>query len=265
MPAYTRDHVNFPPFAALNLFRVEEGMPYGTMYGNLLIESVNQLTVDETGIVLNDGSGLYTVNDFTTNSDGYIILKGTENTIDEKPMLLVDENGVDVVTKIGDTNPDFTMGFVNTFSYKGFSLYTLLEWQQGGDIYNFTKQLLYFNDRHGDADEYTELGKKKTYFDGSSVLYNKSSAISHFVEDGSYLKVREVSLSYDFNTKKLGKIGDYVDNFKLSVIGRNLLTFTKYTGFDPEVAISDNPTNFKLDEYSYPNYRTYAVSLKVTF
>ncbi|MCK5029442.1 MAG: TonB-dependent receptor, partial [Bacteroidales bacterium] len=265
MPPFTRDHVNYPPYAAINLFRVEEGLPYGTMYGNLVLESVDDLTVDENNYVLNGGYTEVTVADFTTNSDGYVILKGTENTIDEKPILLTDDKGEVKVTKIGDTNPDFNLGLVNTFNYKGITLYTLIEWSQGGDIYNYTKQLLYFNDRHLDADEYTELGKKKTYFDGSSVLYNKSSPISHFVEDGTYVKVREISLSYDFDTQMLGKVGEYVDNLKLSLIGRNLFTFTQYTGFDPEVAISDNPTNFKLDEYSYPNYRTYAVTLQVSF
>ena len=85
------------------------------------------------------------------------------------------------------------------------------------------------------------------------------------MEDASYVKLREVALSYTINNDNLGSIGDYVDEIRLSVSGRNLLTFTDYTGWDPEVALRNNATNFRLDEYAYPNYRTYTGSIQIRF
>lgn len=268
--------LNLPPWTrtglgALDLFRVEEGKPYGTMYGNIVVTSMDDLTTDAEGYVMNDYSYSttdpslnYTVGDYVVNSDGYVILRGTENTVDEHPLFMVDDEGSPVVDEIGNTNPLFNMGITNTFSFKGFQLYTLLDWVQGGDIYNYTKQLLYFNDRHGDIDLYTEQGKRATYFNGASKLYNRADPSSHFIEDGTYLKIREVALTYTLDGRKIGN-GRIFQDITIGVTGRNLYTFTNYSGFDPEVALNTNPTNFRLDEYSYPNFRVYTISLKANF
>jgi hypothetical protein len=263
--------LNLPPWTRTglgeqDLFRVEEGKPYGTMYGHILVEDKADLTLDDEGYVVNDyeyATTPHTVDDFVYNSDGYLILKGTENTVDENPVYMVNEDGSQTVGEIGNTNPDFNVGISNTFTYKGLSLYALLDWVQGGDIYNYTRQLLYFNDRHGDIDLYTEQGKRATYFNGSSKLYNRADPSSHFIEDGTYLKIREIALSYTLSGRKMGV--DFFQDITLGLTGRNLFTFTNYSGFDPEVALNTNPTNFRLDEYSYPNFRVYTVSLKVNF
>ncbi len=266
VPPYTRTNVG----GALPLFRVEEGEPYGSMYGNKLATSLSQLTVDGSGNVLNagldtNGDGNLTVDDFEVNSHGYVVPKGTHGTADEQVTFIVDENGEKTVERIGDTNPDFQMGFSTTFSIKGVTLYALVDWVQGGDVYNYTKQLLYFNDRHKDQQDFAAQGFDVGYADGASQIYNGADASSYFVEDASYVKLREVALSYTINNDNLGSIGDYVDEIRLSVSGRNLLTFTDYTGWDPEVALRNNATNFRLDEYAYPNYRTYTGSIQIRF
>jgi len=249
---------------ALALFRIEEGVSYGAMYGNIIATSLDQLTTDADGFVINYGSGL-TLSDFEVNPDGYVIQAGTHGTADESVVYVFDEvSGERLVGKIGDTNPDFKMGISTNYSYKGFGVYALFDWVQGGDVYNYTKQLLYFNYRHEDLETYTNEGYHFNYMQGNS-LYNLSDANQHFVEDASYVKLRELAFSYTLGQDKLGALGQYVSDVKFSVIGRNLLTFTNYTGWDPEVALRSNATNFRLDEYAYPNFRTFSASVQVRF
>lgn len=275
--------LNRPPYSItagagsnqLFLFRIEEGQPFGTMYGNNLLTSLDQLTV-VNGVVMNapaaDGTFSLAPSDFEVNSDGYVIQKGTQYTANEVPLYQVDNQGNKITESMGVTTPDFNVGFATTIGYKGFSLYALLDWQQGGRVYNYTKQLLYFNQRHGDQDQASKpVGQRKWDPYYSQHLYNAANPSSHFVEDGTFLKVREISLSYLFSNamiKRFG-LGKFVHNASLSVSGRNLFTVSGYTGYDPEVstssAVNSSPTNFRVDNFVYPNFRTYSASLKVTF
>jgi len=177
-------------------------------------------------------------------------------------MIYDEEKKASAVTEIGNTNPNFNIGFSTDISYKNFSFYALLDYQNGGDIYNYTKQLLYFNERHFDLGLFGENGKEQNY---AQNIYNKSDPNSHFVEDGSYLKVREISLGYDLDIQKISFLNKYVDEIKFQITGRNLFTFSNYSGWDPEVAIGQNPTNFRLDEYSYPNFRSFSAAVTVKF
>lgn len=266
VPPYTRTLAA----AALALFRVEEGQPYGAMYGNQIAGSLGELTVDDAGLVLNNGidvnaDGQLTVDDFEVNSHGYVVPKGTHGTADEQVTYVVDEAGEKSVQRIGNTNADFKMGFATNFDYKGLGLYVLVDLVQGGDVYNYTKQLLIFNDRHKDQQDFASQGFDVGYIDGASQIYNGGEGSSFYVEDASYIKLREVAVSYTIGSSLLGKVGDYIDEVKLSVSGRNLLTFTDYSGWDPEVALRTNATNFRLDEYAYPNFRTFTGSIQVRF
>lgn len=260
VPAFTRS-----AGGALDLFRFEEGESYGAMYGNALISSVSQLSTDANGIVLNVGGGL-TPADFETNSLGHVVISADKGTGAEKPMYLFDtETGDNAIVKIGDTNPDFQIGLSGNLNYKNFGLFMVWDWSQGGEVYNYTKQLLIFNFRHKDLEDLTRAGYDPDYLTASDGLYNASDALNYFVEDASYVKLREVSLSYTFDNSSLGSLGDIVRDIKLAVVGRNLLTFTEYTGYDPEVALRTNSTNFRLDEYSYPNFRTFTGSIQIRF
>lgn len=262
VPAFTRS-----AGGAIDLFRFEEGVSYGAMYGNKLISSVSQLTTDENGFVLNAGGGTLTPADFSVNSLGHVVITSDAGTDAERPMYLVDENGDEEIVQIGDTNPDFNVGITGNFSYKNLGLFMVWDWSQGGEVYNYTKQLLIFNYRHKELETLTRDGYKLPYITSSDGLYNASDALSYYVEDASYLKLREVSLSYTFDNDMLSGIGigNAIKDIKLSVVGRNLLTFTDYSGYDPEVALRSNATNFRLDEYSYPNFRTFTGSIQVRF
>ncbi|MBN2731261.1 MAG: SusC/RagA family TonB-linked outer membrane protein [Balneolaceae bacterium] len=262
VPAFTR---GLGEGAAIDLFRYEEGVSIGAMYGNQLISSVDQLTVNEDGFVVNAGGGTLTPDDFSVNDLGHVIITDDAGTEAERPMYLVDELGDARVVQIGDTQPDFQVGFSGNINYKNIGLFMVWDWSQGGEVYNYSKQLLYFNFRHQDLETLTRDGFDPQYALASDGLYNASNGSSYFVEDASYLKLRELSLSYTLTGDKLGSIGNYLRDIQFSVVGRNLFTFTDYTGYDPEVALRSNATNFRIDEYAYPNFRTYSGSVRVRF
>ncbi|MFK8058806.1 MAG: hypothetical protein AB8B78_01830, partial [Polaribacter sp.] len=259
-----------PPFTrtglgAVNIFRVEEGLPYGTMYGQSVVKNLSDLATDATGNVLNfGGSGAApggTAAEYSLNADGFVVKTADIGTASETPLLKYDAaTSQNEVSSIGNTNPDFNVGFTTNFTYKNFSFYALVDWQKGGDIYNYTRQNLYFNERHIDLETFGAAGKNLQY---AQNIYNRAEATDYFVEDGSFVKIREVSIAYKLNTKEIGV--DFIDSVKFSIAGRNLFTFTDYTGWDPEVAINTNPTNFRLDEYAYPNLRSFAFIAEIKF
>ena len=258
VPPYTRAGLG-----AVDIFRVEEGKPYGTMYGYSYLTSMDQLTI-ENGVVMNNAAsnalagGQFSADDYSINEHGYVVKTSDIGTSSESPLVQYDsENGTDLVSEIGNTNPEFNIGFSANLKYKDFGFYLLLDYQNGGDIYNYTRQLMYYNDRHGDLVSYAALDKDINY---AQNLYYQSSPNSHFVEDGSYMKIREVALSYDWD-----KPSSFIDSIGLKLSGINLLTVTNYTGWDPEVAINSNPTNFRLDEYSYPNFSTFLSTITIKF
>lgn len=258
-PAFTR---GTDVDAAIDLFRFEEGVEYGAMHGNQIVTSIDDLTVNDNGEVLNIG-GNYTTEDFTVNSLGHVVLAEDQGTPDERPLLEVDENGDAVITNIGNTNPDFNMGLSTDFNYKGLGLYMVWDLSYGGEVYNYSRQLMYNRYMHADLETYSRQGVDPSY--AVNGLYNTSNPTSHFVEDGTYLKLREAAVSYTLGGSTLGAVGNYVSNIELSVVGRNLLTFTDYSGFDPEVGLRSNSTNFRIDEYAYPNFRTYSGSIQINF
>jgi TonB-linked SusC/RagA family outer membrane protein len=259
------------------MFRIQAGQPFGVMFGNVLATSLDQLTTNGDGFVNNlvGVTGLRP-EDFSINSDGYVVrttrADGTPNegSINERALLLLDPStNQALVTKIGDSNPDLVLGFNNNVSWKNFSLYTLVDVQIGGNVYNATRQLLYFNERHGDLDQSGKAEEQKkalAYYTGS--LYNGNNPVNHFVEKGGFLSLREVNLSYNFTRNmfsKFGAVGKVFHDARLSVIGRNLFMITDYSGYNPEVAFGNNSTSFRIDQFTYPVFRTYTAALQLRF
>ena len=169
-------------------------------------------------------------------------------------------------TKIGDSNSDFKMGASSTLRYKAISLYFLFDWKQGGDIYNKTAQWLTRDDRHGMMDQTGKPENEKKALDYYKAFYDVNDFNDFWVEDGTYVKLRELSLSYNMSGKTLGSFANgFVKGLKLSLIGRNLLTFTNYTGFDPEVGTTNGTQIWAYDFMGYPNFRSYSASLELKF
>jgi TonB-linked SusC/RagA family outer membrane protein len=248
------NELKVPPFSygPKSAFHVAAGQPYGTMYGYDWIRSLDQLPSGKNR------------DDYVVNSEGYVIPKGSEGTSLEVPLIYDKNNGLNY--QIADMNPKFNMSFSTILEYKNILFSMLWNWKCGGDIYNATKQRLYLDQRAGVNDQYGKPEYQKKTTDYYTAFYFKDGVNSYFVEDGSYIKLREMSVYYtlgpDFFSK--GKFS-FMRGAKIGILGRNLLTFTKYTGWDPEVSDISNPTTFIIDDFSYPNYRTISVSLELKF
>jgi len=242
-------------------FYIEEGATFGMIYGVRFVE-----TLDEMAAQLPEGA---TIDDYTVNADGYVIAKGTEGTVNESVIVVKDEAGNDKKMKIGDANPDFRMSISNTVSYKGFTLYALAEWKQGGDIYNLTNQWMMRDYRSADMDMAGKEPNQKKTADYYQSLYSVAKMNKYFVEDGTYLKIREISLYYSIDENKLsGFASGFFKGLRVGVNGRNLWTFTNYKGFDPEVGSTEGGGDNTIqawDEFAYPNFRTFSGSIQLTF
>ena len=136
-------------------------------------------------------------------------------------------------TYIGDPNPDFTFGLTNNFSWKGFNLNILLQGSVGNDIYNVSRM-----ETEGMYDGKNQSTKVLDRWRVPGQITNVPKAgwniknSSYFVEDGSYLRVKSVSLSYDVPRKIISKLG--INRLQPYFTASNLLTWTSYSGMDPE-------------------------------
>ena len=180
-----------------------------------------------------------------------------------------DGDGVDDLVPIGNINPDFTTSLNTWIEYKGLRLYMLWQWNKGGDVYNQTNQWIYRDNRHADFDQNGKAADDKKVATYYQTFYDVNSTNDYFVEKGSYLKLRELSLYYDLKSDLLKSIGiKFVEKITFGIVGRNLLTISDYSGYDPEVATPDadfDQTNYKFDGFGYPNFRTITASLDIHF
>lgn len=219
------------------------------------------------------------------NSDNYddfdfILKKGVTsiNGVDPKPgdRKLKDLSGDNVVnasddkTIIGNCLPDFTYGIGNTFAWKGLSLYVFFDGVQGKDILNEFK----YSTVSGGVATYNNITRDAYYNawrpeNGSNKharLINQSacqeSLSTYFVEDGSFIKLRTLSLSYNLPPKVCRPI--HFEGLKLSFTVNNVYTWTKYTGLDPDIT-SSNPTFPGMDRMAYPTGRTYSFGIIANF
>jgi TonB-linked SusC/RagA family outer membrane protein len=238
-----------------NVFFYKEGEPLGIIYGKRWLRSMDE--VAQQGL---------DANLFTVNSDGYVVRRSQLGTGAEAPIAFRDASGSDQVV-IGDVNPDFSFGFTQNLRFKNLSVYALIDGVKGGDLYNFTKQWMYQDGRHGTQGQGNrpEADRRPLAW-YSSGLYDGLNANSHFVEDGSYARLRELSVAYQITPTLLRKVGinGLANGFKFSLVGRNLLTWTNYSGFDPE-ATSGGDFNFRIDGFRYPNFRTITAMIDVSF
>jgi TonB-linked SusC/RagA family outer membrane protein len=235
------------------IFRIAAGEPFGVIYGSRWIRSPEQLATT----IAAGGLGATTAADYTVNEEGYYVLKSAWHTVDEKPLQYRDATGT--LFNIGDVNPDFTMSVSSSFQWHGFSAAGVLQWNKGGKIYNYTRQWPFNEERDVVFDQRgksTEAKKPATYY---QTFYNNFNTNEYFVEDGGYMKLRELSVYYQLPkafTESL-RLADFT-TARFGVIGRNLWTGSKYTGYDPDVSGpgGGNPFAYRVDYFTYPQYRT---------
>lgn len=173
-------------------------------------------------------------------------------------------------TVIGNGNPKFTYGLTNSFSWKRFDLNFFLQGSYGNDIFNATRIDLegMFDSKNQSSAVLRRWTPENRNTDipravgGGNVDNVRNS--TRFVEDGSYLRLKSITLAYNFNPRHFKKAG--ISKLSVYTTGQNLLTFTKYTGFDPEVnAFGLSATELGVDYGTYPQARTLTVGLNAEF
>ncbi len=172
---------------------------------------------------------------------------------------------------IGDPNPDFTFGFSNSFSYRNFDLNIFFQGAVGGDIYNLTAVQLYNGDSNALTDVLNSWTPENPNTDIPRAAIRGRERSSRFVEDGSYLRLKNVALGYNLPSGAIQKIG--FSSARLSVSAQNLLTFTNYSGLDPEVSYfgsggesSGDDNIIQGHDYgNYPNLRSVTVGVNLKF
>ena len=240
-------------------YYIAEGFVFGTIFGERFLRSM-----DDMADQLQRTGSEQSIDDYAINSDGYVIPAGTEGTSYEKIIVQTDDEGNALNQQIGDANPDFRFGFANTFTFYGFTLYALLDWKQGGDIYNLTNQWMFRDNIGAEMDMYGVPEYQKKTYDYYQSIYNVASPSSHFVEDGTYVKLRELSFYYSINKEFF----NFFKSLRIGVIGRNLITWTNYSGYDPELGSSEGAGDSTVqawDDFQYPNYRTFSGSIELKF
>ncbi|GGZ51751.1 SusC/RagA family TonB-linked outer membrane protein [Mesonia mobilis] len=171
---------------------------------------------------------------------------------------------------IGDPNPDFIYSLGNTFTYKEFGLDIFLQGSQGNDIFNATKlqmesmidsknQLASVLNRWRQPGDITDIPRVNT--EGST---DNSRLSNRYVEDGSYLRFKAVTFSYNFKQNALDKL--HLNALKFYVTGENLITLTDYSGFDPQVnAFGGDNAVQGVDFGTYPQTRNVIFGMNVRF
>ena len=242
------------------IFRIKEGEEFGAMYGNTFVTTLDQMAAQ-----LPEGRS---ISEYVVNRDGIVVLQSAVGTSGEVATRLLDEDGNQWYGKIGSQNADFNMGFTSNLRYKGFNFYMLWDWKEGGDIYNRQGQWLTRDNRHAMMDMAgVAEGEKKTQ-DYYQSLYSANGDLGYWVEDGSFVKLREASIFYTFGKEQLSGLADgFFDSLRLGVTGRNLLTFTDYSGWDPEVQRYDGTTQnyYAIDYGVYPVSTSYNFSVQLKF
>ncbi|NQU55155.1 MAG: TonB-dependent receptor [Bacteroidetes bacterium] len=196
---------------------------------------------------------------------GNAMAEGNTRFIDQNRDTLI--NDLDK-TIIGDPNPDFVYGFNGEFGYKGLSLNFLFTGVQGRDVFNGNFGRLrnfHLSGTNKLAEAYTDAWRPGAPSDVYPRLDYEQAAFSsiytdQWVEDASFLRLSNVTVSY------LWKPGTkLIKNVKFFVTGNNLLTFTKYKGYDPEVdSYPTNPKKIGIDLNSFPSIRSIMFGVNVT-
>ena len=207
----------------------------------------------------------YTLKEGVVSYKGVTVAPGDRKYKDLTGEGTIDPNDREV---IGDTNPKFNFGFGSQFTYKNFELGFFLDGSYGGKILNAFRRMI-----EGGANNYTNNMLAKVWenrwspenpTDTYPGIMNKldQQTSSYYVEDGSYLRIKNINIGYTFGRKYFGRTG--IGSLKIYAILDNIYTFTNYSGLDPEVRSYEKFLR-GMDQSAYPRTRNYMIGLTLTF
>ena len=191
----------------------------------------------------------------------YDVTPGSPKYVDQNNDGVIND---DDIVNIANALPDFTFGWNNTFAYKNLSLNVFVLGSQGNDIYNIGRSQMESIDGLSTAllNTWTP-DNENTDIPGHDPLGTFRNS-SRWVEDGSYIRIKNITLGYDLSKKLTEKLR--IGSARVYVTGTNLFTFTNYSGFDPEGNNSYGSDTFAgVDMASYPSQKTYTIGLDIKF
>ena len=223
--------------------------------------------------------GIYQSSDFYITPDGKQVLKSgiTNNarygTVKPGVVKYKDQDGDGVITTadrtiIGNAMPKWYGGFTNTFNYKGIDLSFMLQFNYGNDIYNATR-LYATQTRSGRRNMLAEVTDRWSPTNASNKVpsqdgYISNDVYSRFVEDGSFLRLKNITLGYSLPHKWIRNM--HVSKLRVYATAQNLFCITGYSGYDPEVnSASNNPMTPGLDWGAYPKSRVFTFGIDLQF
>lgn len=245
----------------------DQGIPADPMLG------INGWTAINTGVAMGTFYGYKTDGIIQLNENpasvprfvDYVPTYGDRKYVDKDGDGDLDENDKFI---LGNANPDFAFGITNSVSYKNLSLSIFIQGVYGNEIVNFNKFALESFD--GNQNNSTAALNRWTpenptnEYPRANVSPRVNTISNHHVEDGSYLRVKDITLGYDVAPHISKKIK--VTSCKVFASAKNLITLTNYTGYDPEVnRFINNPRSFGADFGSYPAAKIYSAGLNITF
>lgn len=173
-------------------------------------------------------------------------------------------------TYIGDPNPQYMYGLNSIMSYKNFDLTLFFQGTHGNDIFNLSSisSTIDYSSGVNMPREVLEDHWSPTNTSAKYPIISRNTSImvsDRFVEDGSYLRLKNIQLAYNFPVQNLGI--DWMYQLQIYVSGQNLWTSTDYSWWDPEVNSRGgaNSTALGIDHYSYPTSKTYTVGIRAGF
>ena len=235
------------------------GQVIGQIFGYKALTSLDYTRQDGTRYITPANEGQYTI------VDGRVVNKANYQ------MQFTDEKYA-----LANPNPKFNMSFINGVTFRDFlTLNFQFDWTYGSHLYNQTKEWMYRDGISGDFTKPVTIDGKTGAYTAywSSAYYNlwgstrgagNNATKDFFIEDASFVRLRNISLSFDL--AKLVKL-PYFNRCQLVLTGRNIATWTKYTGFDPEISSGSANSSFDrgIDHSTLPNTKSYQVGLNFGF
>lgn len=170
------------------------------------------------------------------------------------------DSGEVTTARLGNSNPEFRLGFSSDVRWNDFTFNTVLDWKKGGDIFNLTKLLFDLGQNHTDCDIQVAGGGNLC----SQRVADWPTNTSVYLESASFLKLREVGIRWRLPAGIRSTLFGGVDSATLSLTGRDLLTFTPYEGMDPEVSnFGSQAIGRNIDVAPYPPSRSFWLSLNL--
>ena len=204
---------------------------------------------------------------FVRDAEGNIVYQ-TEG--DHKGLPAVEGEGNTI--KVGNANPRFIMGWNHTFSYKGFSLYFLLDWRYGGkilsqtqaemDLYGVSQVPALARDRGYVTLEGQQIDNVKGFY--KNIVGGRAGVTEYYMYDATNLRLREVSLNYTFPKKWMQKT-KVLKDLQLAFVARNLCFLYKKAPFDPDLVLSTGNDNQGIEVFGMPTTRSLGFTVKCEF